>query len=200
MRSEARMAIGEARELETSRRFRGECNGCENECQGVASESSRQAVPILVFAFPKRSWRKHLYSTFAITIINVTFYFSVYIRFEREVSSLHNSWNCCSLLLRNDLKRPEIGYLSWGACPQTLVVGALCAHLYAPRNSGTPPANFCLRPCNHQLDKPCVKANSAHVFENEQIQQVFEFLIPLLVYQADIFSGASNANATVDRR
>ena len=36
--------VWEAREIETSRRFRGECNGCENECQGVAPESSRQAT------------------------------------------------------------------------------------------------------------------------------------------------------------
>ena len=33
-------------------------------------------IPILDFAFPKQSWRKHLYSTFAIAINNVTFYYS----------------------------------------------------------------------------------------------------------------------------
>ena len=50
-------------------------------------------------------------STFAIAIINVTFYYSTMVRLEREVSGLHNSWNSCSILgkcSRNDLRRPEI--------------------------------------------------------------------------------------------
>ena len=86
------------REIETSRRFRGECNGSENECHGVAPKSSQQAVPILDFALPKRSWMKHLYSTFAIAIINVTFYYSAKsVRLERDASGLHNSWNSCSI-------------------------------------------------------------------------------------------------------
>ena len=52
------------------RRFRGpgECNGCENECQGIALESSRQAVPILrTLCSPSVED-----STFAIAIINFT--------------------------------------------------------------------------------------------------------------------------------
>ena len=42
-----RSRYGEAKEIEMSQRFGGECNGCENESQGVASEFSLQAVPIL---------------------------------------------------------------------------------------------------------------------------------------------------------
>ena len=41
-----RSRYGEAKEIETSQRFGGECNGCENESQGVASESSLQVLPI----------------------------------------------------------------------------------------------------------------------------------------------------------
>ena len=37
---------------------------------------NKRYIPILDFAFPKRSWRKPLYSTFAIAITNVTFYYS----------------------------------------------------------------------------------------------------------------------------
>ena len=122
------------------------CNGCENECQGVAPESLRQAVPIFDFAFPKRSWRKHLYSTFAIAIINVTILLHRYackrVGLESEASSLHNSLNS---FFRNDFRSPEIqNFLGWHAPEaQTLLVGVLCSHLYAPRNTGNPP---CLRP------------------------------------------------------
>ena len=60
-RSEAGLARqGKLKRHDGSDMFRGpgKCNGCENECQGVAPESSRQTVPILrTFAFPKRSWR-----------------------------------------------------------------------------------------------------------------------------------------------
>ena len=77
MNNALRSEFDEAREIETSRQFRGpgECNGCENECQGVALESSRQALPIL------RTLRSNPQailedSTFTIAIINVTFYYS----------------------------------------------------------------------------------------------------------------------------
>ena len=72
-----RSGHGESREIETSRRFRGEYNGCENECQGVAPESSRKVVPILILCVPQAILED---STLAIAIINVTFYYrSVYV-------------------------------------------------------------------------------------------------------------------------
>ena len=125
-----------------SRWFRGECNGCENECQGVAPESSRQAVPILDVAFPKRSWRKHLYSTFVIAII-VTFYYSatpasVYASSTRRVVCIIRG--ILALYSSETIyKGPKF---SWGAFPQTLLVGTLCAHLYTSRNTGNPPCEF----------------------------------------------------------
>ena len=83
-----RIGYGEAREIETSRRFRDECNGCKNECQGVAPESSRQIVPILRTLLSPSS-------TFAIAIIKSCF--TERVRLEREASGLHNSWNSCSI-------------------------------------------------------------------------------------------------------
>ena len=71
---------GESREIETSGRFRGEYNGCKNECQGVAPESSRQVVSILILCVPQAILED---SALAIAIINVTFYYrSVYIPYS----------------------------------------------------------------------------------------------------------------------
>ena len=52
-----------------------------SEANAMAAKTSvkallPQAIPILDFAFPKQSWRKHLCSIFAIAIINVMFYYS----------------------------------------------------------------------------------------------------------------------------
>ena len=44
---------GEAREIETSRRFRGECNGCENECQCVAPSLREKPYPPLGLCVPQ---------------------------------------------------------------------------------------------------------------------------------------------------
>ena len=42
-------------------------------------------------------------------------------RLEYEASSFENSWNSCSILVRNDFGRPEIQNNFWEACPQTHV-------------------------------------------------------------------------------
>ena len=79
----------------------------------------------LALAFPKRSWRNSLYSTLAIAINNVTFYYSatltsVYIRLERDASGLYNSLNSCFILpicIKNYFRRPETQNVPGGAYP-----------------------------------------------------------------------------------
>ena len=83
--------------IETSRRFRGECSGCENECQGVAPESSRQAVPILrtlhsasdLGGLHIRDLQRH---------VLLQRYTCECVRLERDANDLHNSCNSCSIL------------------------------------------------------------------------------------------------------
>ena len=76
--------------------------------------------PSLGLAFPKRSWREplyRLYSTFAIAIFNVTFYYGASYacapRLEPESSGLHISLNSCSTdytlkMHKKRSQRPEI--------------------------------------------------------------------------------------------
>ena len=133
---------GEAREIETSRRFRDECNGCENECQGVAPEYSRHAVPIL------RTWRSPSdLGGLHIRDRNTTSRFITALRVYasstrraiciiREVLALYyeNAAETISEGLKSKMFRPPL----WARYARI----KLCA----PRISGTFQANFCLRP------------------------------------------------------
>ena len=47
-----RSGYGEAREIETLRRFRGDCNGCKNECQGMLSGVHDERYPSLTLRSP----------------------------------------------------------------------------------------------------------------------------------------------------
>ena len=88
--------------------------------------------------------------TFAIAINNITFYYSTTLASVYASSTRRAVCIICRILAlyseksRNDLRRPEIQNFL-GVFPQTSLVHALCAHLCA---AGTPPVNFCLRPCS----------------------------------------------------
>ena len=177
--------FGEARETETSRRFRGpgECNGCENECQGVAPESSRQAVPILrTLRFPSVILED---STFAIAIINITFYFSttlasVYASSVRQAVCI--ICRIIALYSENAAETISEGLKSkifMGYSPTSLV-RTLRVHLCAAGNS---PANFCLHPYIYKI---------VHCKENFTSNTVFIFVVFLLILFHCSFSYIKN--------
>ena len=128
----------------TSRRFRGECNGCENECQGVSPESSRQTYPSLGLrlrvsqAILEETPVLHIRDCNNQRHVLLQRHVCKRVRLEREASGLHNSWSILRKCIRNDLRRPEIQKFPRKACPQNSLVGALRAHLWAPRIAGNP--------------------------------------------------------------
>ena len=149
-----RSGFGEAREIETSRRFRGEYNGSENECQGVAPESSRQAVPILrTLRSPSDLGGLHIHDHNNQRHVLLQRYACKRLRLERKASrkasGLHNSWNSSSILRncsRNDLRRPEIQIFPGGHSPLP-PLWSHYTHIYALCVlQENPPANFCLHP------------------------------------------------------
>ena len=78
---------------EMSRRFRGpgECNGYENGCQGVAPESSRQAVPILrILRSPSDLGELHIRYRNNQRHVLLQHNACKRLRLECEVSGLHN--------------------------------------------------------------------------------------------------------------
>ena len=89
VRSEA----GLARQGKLNQRFRGpgECNGCENECQGVTAESSRQVVPIIrTLRSPSNLGGLHIRDHNNQRHVLLQHHDCKRLRLERETSSLHN--------------------------------------------------------------------------------------------------------------
>ena len=95
----------------------------------------------LAFAFPKRSWRKSLYSTLAIAINNVTFYYSATLT-SVDASGLYNSLNSCFILpicIKNYFRRPETQNVPGGAYPPEPLMGALREHYFMRSAIAEPP-------------------------------------------------------------
>ena len=68
-----------------------QCNGCKNECHGVAPESSRQAVPILRTLYsPSDLGGIHIRNRNNQHHILLQRYACKRLRLERDVSGLHN--------------------------------------------------------------------------------------------------------------
>ena len=89
-----RSEVGVARPggIDTSRLFTGECNGCRNNCPGVAAKSSCQAIPILgTLGSPSDLGGNTCTPRSMIAIVNVTLYYSTTcVRLEHEASVWDN--------------------------------------------------------------------------------------------------------------
>ena len=110
-----------------SRRFRGGCNCCENECQGVALKFSQQDVPILrTVHYPSDLRGFHIRDRNNQHHVLLQCYACKCVRLEREERDLQNLWNYCSILLkcsRNDLC--AAGNNSYKFLPTSICVGGM---------------------------------------------------------------------------
>ena len=159
VRSEAGLARQE--KIETSRRFRGKCNSYENECQVSLPSLHNKPYPSLGLCFPQAILED---STFAIAIINVTFYYSatlasVYASSTRLAVCIIRG--ILALYSENAAKTISEGLKSkifMGGIPPDPLVCGLRAHLCS---AGNPPVNFCLHPCMCVCACVCVLPISA---------------------------------------